>query len=81
MIEHRSLVDGSSRSADDINRFTVLLGWDSSRRTLVKRTNSQTAISQTDFSERKTFSNNLARSVTDSNNLLLVIFSVNVLFR
>ena len=43
--------------------------------TLVKGT-----ISQIDFSERKSFSNSLARSVTESNNLLCVLFSVNVLF-
>ena len=38
-------------------------------------------ISHTDFSERKTFSNSLAGSVMDSNNLLSVLFSVNVLFQ
>ena len=35
---------------------------------------------QTDLSERKTFSNNLAGSVLDSNNLLFLLFSVNMLF-
>ena len=49
---------------------------DFSRRIVVERTNSRT-----DFSKRKTFSNRLAGSVTDSNKLLFDLFSVNALFR
>ena len=64
-----------TKVVDNIKRGTMLLGWD-----LRWKDINQMIINQTDFSKKWFFSNTLANNVMDNNNLLFILFSVNVSF-